>query len=1441
MSQTFCARCGGPLAPGMKFCQGCGAAAAPPVRAQQTSAAPSAAPQRQRDWVAALGKWLAKNLWMSIVFALLGAGFAWLANVYFMAMAEGYNDIPGGSWTTGRGNLMHGTLLWTLASTVVFGVVGYWWSVGTERFIQGFVKLPESLGALFGRVNGAHVALLWGFAVALFGSTVMSRWICAAAAVVVALSLPTVAGRVVSSMLFKVWSQILRQIAPGKQLKPQGMLAVAVGMLGGGAALAVGGLVGSTTLKLGGSFVCAIAAFILTFAAAPPATATALCLAALVVFAWQWIDPAALFADDGGWKESGGNLRGWVKSSGAGKVMSYATGGALGAALGGALGPAIGGLIGNLSPDDPWWIDIPEGDEGEEGEADDRVVDPYTGDELPRWTPDSPEGSRGPGEPGQVLFQGRWVDPADARQFFDESEAADRRRQAESDRFHDESVDKSTQWLEDSDERADRREQQILEDAEREAAEENADERRARAYEDQINRATGDLTGEQAEAVDRILRGIDTNDPSPEDLDELTRLAHAIHNLRQGASEFEGAEAEQDALDWQGYETGARRVEQAGRRAGYYLEGGPIGMALGGGITDAIFDGAGAAGRGDLEGVGAAMWNGAVAGTFGRAGDKLDDLVNSPIGRVAGNALLGGAEESVTVQMDEDGVVRDADGNVQTGDFGTGALMGGAFSAGGHGLGRLRNRLGGGDVDLPTGGGRDADAPSADAPSTARRPDADPDAPAPRRGDRGEVETPVARSREPADTSAPDVPPTRVRSGEPEVPMPPPRRDADADQPTPRRDDGPETRDSEGPGRAPEEPPRPAQDETPPRRRDETPAETADALAPPDRRRMDDMADGDGRADADADGAEPPPRRYVDDLNPDVDQRRIGAEDAADRACDARRDAAHQESAVEDADLNVDQARRDLVHDPDNPQLLRNYEDATAEAEQARRDLDDSNRRAQEADDEAAGARERWINDDPRRVRRTAQDEARWAQQDADEAADRVRDTQQRTDDADADLRRARDEADAASRDMKDAVRDQVRDPDSPEARDAQRRYDEARDRRNEAESRADQARQRRDEAQAERDQARQQRDEAESRRDDKEREAERVREETEPQIQELQQREQEIQQRVDDAIQNRFTHVKRDRGADPDATEGAILRPRPQEGDYTLARDTTELARQRHDVGSQDRPVRSVRDPDSGVEVSVGGRDDFQRARERIAEDRNTALRDLDQRVADPDSNMSADEVSAQRRRIEEDAQRRQDRVSDLENQASQTPARRESMPEYEPSDSPRAGGFNVPGTGRSASVESPHAALHERVHAHTNENWRSSGMGQSTNMNEGMTEHMTRRLLDDNPAEDLFPGGEPIAGENVYRGQRGVVNELDQLLGDPKYLEGAYFHGENDELYEQVARRLGHEGNTDELRSRGRGIMDNITQRMDDEDYTGLQWDIMQAQNGMGALWRG
>src|SRR5438477_9582855 len=99
-------------------------------------------PATVSDLVRGLTGWFRQNFRSAITSAIIGAVFGWIVNILLMMFTYSGYQYRGGFATT-KGNIAAGMFIWTLGSTLVFTLIGYWRAVGTQRFFREIVLFPQ--------------------------------------------------------------------------------------------------------------------------------------------------------------------------------------------------------------------------------------------------------------------------------------------------------------------------------------------------------------------------------------------------------------------------------------------------------------------------------------------------------------------------------------------------------------------------------------------------------------------------------------------------------------------------------------------------------------------------------------------------------------------------------------------------------------------------------------------------------------------------------------------------------------------------------------------------------------------------------------------------------------------------------------------------------------------------------------------------------------------------------------------------------------------------------------------------------------------------------------------------------------------------------------------------------------------------------------------------
>ncbi|MFD0277291.1 toxin glutamine deamidase domain-containing protein [Kitasatospora sp. NPDC127111] len=292
--------------------------------------------------------WLRGNALTALLTAVVGGLFGYISNVWLIAVRYEGTDVPSGSPATSNGSFVQGALFWTLFSTLIFGIAGYWQAVGTSKLLADLRGMPRALAGLVRGDRAAYVHLLWGAAVSMIAAVVLSPSVGAVLGFGLLAIIPGVLGSVLSSAMHQVWSALVGRVAPTRRQRVTGITGLTVGLLGSAAALLVAFFVSSTGVKWLLAGVFAVLAVLLSRLRSSSGTAALILLVLGTAAAlYQLMDAPPAAADDGGWTECQGTP--WLDCAGSTAVLVNSTVGAVVAALGAVAGTFAGWLAGALS------------------------------------------------------------------------------------------------------------------------------------------------------------------------------------------------------------------------------------------------------------------------------------------------------------------------------------------------------------------------------------------------------------------------------------------------------------------------------------------------------------------------------------------------------------------------------------------------------------------------------------------------------------------------------------------------------------------------------------------------------------------------------------------------------------------------------------------------------------------------------------------------------------------------------------------------------------------------------------------------------------------------------------------------------------------------------------------------------------------------------------
>lgn len=300
----------------------------------------------------ALPGWLKDNLRPVLISVVISAAVGFLINVYLMARKYDGYYVPAGSPAAGEANLLNGTLFWMIGASVVVGIFTYWRAVGSERFWREVRAFPKTISTLFkSDGGGAWTHLLWGAAAAFIASRLLVYgWLGLAVSFGLLAALPSLLGRILAGLIYRVWWAVLSRLAP-KAVANANVGSMAVAIIGVGAALVLSFFITIPNVKMLLAIACGVGAVLIGRGKTSPATTSAIIGAAVAAGALLFSEPA--FADDGGWAECGAQFSSWLQcGSGTGRVISLSVRASLFTGAGAAFGAFLGNVGAGVAMDE---------------------------------------------------------------------------------------------------------------------------------------------------------------------------------------------------------------------------------------------------------------------------------------------------------------------------------------------------------------------------------------------------------------------------------------------------------------------------------------------------------------------------------------------------------------------------------------------------------------------------------------------------------------------------------------------------------------------------------------------------------------------------------------------------------------------------------------------------------------------------------------------------------------------------------------------------------------------------------------------------------------------------------------------------------------------------------------------------------------------------------
>jgi hypothetical protein len=306
--------------------------------------------------------WTRANWRITLLLSLLAFVVGWAWNTYAMAVGLEGSEVPEGQTTAATADGHSGNaLFWLILFTTVSAVITYAWTRGWTAFRSDVAAFPRRFAeAMSTSRSGSFAMLLWGMAVALVIATLISS----AVSIVLGLALLALAstpvGVILNFALIRVWRGLCGIVAPKGEPRMHEAVKPFMVMLGEATGLLLDAVIGGWVIKLVVALGAAAVSVALARGAVRPSAAAILAVAGAVVVV-QAMRVRGAYADDGGWSEcitadgrpcsdlGLGGVLAWLRSDGAGHVLTRASIGGLFAALGVLLGLGLGSAAASLA------------------------------------------------------------------------------------------------------------------------------------------------------------------------------------------------------------------------------------------------------------------------------------------------------------------------------------------------------------------------------------------------------------------------------------------------------------------------------------------------------------------------------------------------------------------------------------------------------------------------------------------------------------------------------------------------------------------------------------------------------------------------------------------------------------------------------------------------------------------------------------------------------------------------------------------------------------------------------------------------------------------------------------------------------------------------------------------------------------------------------------
>lgn len=345
----ICHGCGRSISRDIKFCKSCGTESSTSSSPSQNSrfegsGSSETIPPDFKSLVKLIYENTKKNFFRRLPLSITIGVSVWLVHTFLLVyINEGWkvqNFL--GNLLALKGQVFSGVIVSTIIGIFLSSIL---MRKKGQKKGPGIKARIDAIKVYFGEARmDAFSVLIAGIGMVLVLGAIVTKAASLVLAVGFGAMLASRMGSVLALLLRSFWNAAFG-VLRSEKIKHYGMAAGFTGIAGALVGSAIN-FVFDPGLLIG--LIALVIAVAIVFGSSKSSTTASVILAVISVTAFYFYDIPMAFADDGGWKEAGSNIGGWLKSPGAITAVIIGVPPAIGAAVGASLGPVLNDIANSL-------------------------------------------------------------------------------------------------------------------------------------------------------------------------------------------------------------------------------------------------------------------------------------------------------------------------------------------------------------------------------------------------------------------------------------------------------------------------------------------------------------------------------------------------------------------------------------------------------------------------------------------------------------------------------------------------------------------------------------------------------------------------------------------------------------------------------------------------------------------------------------------------------------------------------------------------------------------------------------------------------------------------------------------------------------------------------------------------------------------------------------